>query len=46
MAPLMVALAVMFVERPGAKWVALVGLFGCCFSSPSISMRLVCSRKF
>ena len=26
-APLMVALTLMFVERPGAKWVAVVGLF-------------------
>ncbi len=30
-APLMVALTLMFVERPGAKWVALVGLFWLAF---------------
>lgn len=30
-APLMVALTLMFVNRPGAKWVALVGLFWLAF---------------
>ena len=30
-APLMVALTLMFVERPGAKWVALVGLIWLAF---------------